>query len=280
MAIENPKTIRILKLVLMLCGNRYYNLPELMKLFRASERTIYRDLDTLSGVGFDLDRNEGRYRIKATTSTRSAIETMKDELDALQLNAGEESTGDFNLNIKKQSQVNEVLLNVKKVWEAISEKRQVLLRDYRSSSSDSISTRTVEPFSFSPEHQSIWAFERKSNMCKQFKVTRLNEVEVLDRPWEHEHKHHLPFTDLFNISGERYIDELELELQLNAYNLLIEEFPGAKEFITERNPYILKVPVAGYEGIGRFVLGLIDSIHVRKSKPFREYLKQKIKDFR
>lgn len=281
MAIENPRTIRILKLVLMLCSHRYYKLTELMRRLHISQRTVYRDLETLEQVGFDVDRNDGFYRINPTSNTKTAINTMQDELESLSPDSLT-FIGGLASNVhdgKAPTHMNEVLAHVKKVWEAINQKKQVILRDYRSSSGDSISSRTVEPFSFSYEHQSVWAYEMSSGICKQFKITRLSDVEILCRPWQFENKHRLPFTDLFNISAESPIDEIELELQLNAYNLLLEEFPGVEEYITSRKPYVVKIPVAGYEGIGRFVLGLIDSIKVGRSKKFRAYLKEKMKSF-
>lgn len=281
MAVENPRTIRILKLVLLLCGSRYYNLSELMRRLSISDRTVYRDLETLEQVGFDVDRNDGQYRINPTSGTKAAINTMKDELENLVTDpiSLKDELASYAQRGKDHVHINEILDHVKTIWEAINQKRQVILRDYRSSSSGNISTRTVEPFSFSSEHQSVWAFEMKSSMCKQFKITRLNEVEILNSTWQFENNHQLPFTDIFNISGEKPMDEIELELQLNAYNLLLEEFPGAEKYITSSKPYILRVPVAGYEGIGRFVLGLIDSVKVRRSKNFRGYLKEKMKSF-
>ena len=85
MALENPRTIRILRLVLMLCGNRYYNISELMKLLSISERTVYRDLDTLENVGFDVERNEGQYRIHPTSATKTVLSTIQDGLEEIAL---------------------------------------------------------------------------------------------------------------------------------------------------------------------------------------------------
>lgn len=256
-----------------------------MKLLSISERTVYRDLDTLESVGFDVERNAGYYRIHPTTATKAAISTMQDDLGEIELRNDwhgtlqEFATPYFILG-KDHTGMDTLLEHVKKVWAAINLKKQVILRNYRSSSGDNISTRVVEPFAFVPERQSIWAFEPVSGICKQFKITRLEDVDILDQSWQFENKHQFPFTDLFNISGEKPIDIVELELQLNAYNLLIEEFADAKQYIIHHQPYILKVPVAGYEGIGRFVSGLIDSINVRGSKNFRSYLKDKMRTFR
>lgn len=74
---ENPKTTRVLRLVLMLCGARNYSLAELKVRLEVSERTLYRDLDTLKSVGFDVACRSGRYRILPSPPTNSAMVVMK-----------------------------------------------------------------------------------------------------------------------------------------------------------------------------------------------------------
>lgn len=285
MAIENPRTIRVLKLVFLLCGSRSYSLNELKERLSVSDRTIYRDLETLENVGFSIGCKEGRYRIDPTTRSSQVVRLFNDDNIAHDDAAGY-GHDSYNLSepaVDYGSPLNDgltkILEYVKIIWNAIHTKKAILMTNYRSSNGRNISNRLVEPFKFSPETQSMWAFEPDSSKCKQFKVTRLSNVEILNQDWKFEKQHKLPFTDIFNLSAEEPIDIIKLELPLNAYNLMVEEFPKSKAFISDENPFVITVPVAGYEGIGRFVMGLIDSIKVINSEKFKAYLKEKMQHF-
>lgn len=288
---ENPKTTRVLRLVLMLCGARTYSLDELKTRLDVSERTLYRDLDTLKSVGFDVECRSGRYRILPSPPTNSAMVVMKQlDNDKLQYQIEEHPKqvhehiapyrGHKSSTDTKKESIQSLLHLVKMTWGAIDRQVSVKLHDYRSNHSGTTADRLVEPFSFSPEKQCIWAFEPASGMCKQFKITRLSRITVLEEGWKYAHKHQLPFTDIFNISAPEPIDTLEMELNLNAYNLFLEEYPAGRDNIMRKDPYVLRLEVAGYEGVGRFVLGLLGDIKVRRSKAFIKYLNAVIERFR
>lgn len=283
---ENPKTIRVLKLVIMLCGGRSYSLKELMNLLTISDRTVYRDLETLEFAGFSIDRNNGRYHIDPSMQDKQAMRifsekpaTIEDENFLYNLELGKVSEPHEKYNEYPDDNLDIILGYVRNIIEAIHSRLKVTLLQYRSSSGRNISNREVEPFAFSADTQSIWAYEPQSSMCKQFKITRLSGLKISNQKWKFETRHQLPFTDIFNLSAETPLDTIELELSLNAYNLMIEEFPKSKSFIKGENPFIITVPVAGYEGIGRFVMGLIDSVKVITSEPFKEFLKEKMQPF-
>ena len=71
---------------------------------------------------------------------------------------------------------------------------------------------------------------------------------------------------------------IRLKLGLRASSLLLEEFPLAEKEMSKisDNEYILEINVCSYEGVGRFVLGLLDDIEVIESEEFREFLKKRI----
>jgi hypothetical protein len=68
-----------------------------------------------------------------------------------------------------------------------------------------------------------------------------------------------------------------LELTLRAYLLLREEYPLALPYLEkEEDHYVFHGPVANYEGVGRFTLGLIDEIRIRNPENFITFIKNKI----
>lgn len=103
---------------------------------------------------------------------------------------------------------------------------------------------------------------------------------MTSRDWENEPLHTIRFTDAFRISSAKAIDHIEAKLSLKAYNLLLEEFPLSREYLQEDNDsYRLKIPVAGYQGIGRFVMGLPGEIEILGSERFKEFLREERKKF-
>jgi hypothetical protein len=65
------------------------------------------------------------------------------------------------------------------------------------------------------------------------------------------------------MAAENPVATVEALLSLKACNLLGEEYPLAKKHLTQKNGgYRLEIPVAGFEGIGRFVLGLPGEVEV------------------
>jgi predicted DNA-binding transcriptional regulator YafY len=71
---------------------------------------------------------------------------------------------------------------------------------------------------------------------------------------------------------------VQAQLTLKAYNLLIEEYPLAEAHLKAVNGhYMLEIPVADYNGIGRFVLGLQGDMKVLGPVDFIDFLKEKRK---
>ena len=112
---------------------------------------------------------------------------------------------------------------------------------------------------------------------KTFKISRMEGVVVLDSEWAYADRHRQMFTDVFMFSGEELMP-VELVLGQLSYNILKEEYPQAKPFITDAGGggRLLRLDVCSYAGIGRFVLGLYDDIQVLGGDGFRRYLDEKI----
>ncbi len=284
-----------LKLLMLLSGNRWYSRQELMDIFEVSERTIYRDLDQLKRAGFLMDNEGDRYRLvldHAQTKDlkklihfdeqevaffyKALMELKGSEIFAKELIRKLHSLYDFKV-LKENSEKN-IIGIIHQLSNAIADKRQVLLKDYRSSNSEVISDRLVEPFDFGKEYQSVICLDKKDKKVKHFKIARIAKVEVCDNHWFEEELHRKPFTDAFRLSADKSVDNVELLLSLTAYNLMKEEFPLTIEHIQklEDDSYHLSINIANYKGIGRFVLGLPGEIKILGSEQFRKYISEAI----
>jgi hypothetical protein len=64
---------------------------------------------------------------------------------------------------------------------------------------------------------------------------------------------------------------------MKAYLLLREEYPLSIPYVEKKEDhYQFHGPVASFEGIGRFVMGLLDEIQVVGTPAFIDFLKNKL----
>ena len=99
---------------------------------------------------------------------------------------------------------------------------------------------------------------------------------AFNKPFAFESLHQKNQTDIFGFNGDAST-WVTLELSLRAYLLLREEFPLSLSFLTkEEDHYLFHGPVANFEGVGRFTLGLIDEIRIVKPDNFITFIKNKI----
>ncbi|SKC24171.1 Predicted DNA-binding transcriptional regulator YafY, contains an HTH and WYL domains [Alkalitalea saponilacus] len=272
-----------------------------MKRFDLTERTVDRYIQTIREAGFIIPRpknGDGMYQIhKASPYFKEISELLhfsKEEAHIL-YNAIHSIS---NENLLKQNLINKLytLYNSKEIAQtivkqqhsaviqnlnkAIIEKRKVILYNYRSANSDKLQDRRVEPFSFTTNFISTWAYDINSGCCKTFKNTRISSVSVLNENWEHSKLHKEGFMDVFRISSNQRIN-VKLKLSLRACELLKEEYPLAEKDITpiDDTKFLLETEVCSFEGVGRFVMGLCQDIEIVEPTDLKIFIKKKIEDF-
>ena len=98
----------------------------------------------------------------------------------------------------------------------------------------------MEPYRLNNNYIDIWAYDTRDGINKRFKVSRIDEVELLDDPWE-----------------------------------LVEEFPMAEKGLTpDGDHWIWEGDVRGMDGVGRFVLGLPMFIEVLEGDGLKAFLRE------
>ncbi|HOT13999.1 MAG TPA: WYL domain-containing protein [Bacteroidales bacterium] len=293
---DQPRIERALRLLPLLIGNRR-NTNELAEILDTKVRNVQRYIDTFRAAGFIveyhsrgipyLNPNDGRMKklsdlVHFTEEEAYILHKAIDGID-------DGSTLKQNLkaklyNIYHYPWLADVIVkpgqgeNVHALIEAIEDKRCAVLKNYRSSNSNTVEDRQVEPYSFTTNYQQVWCFEPASKSSKLFKVSRIGEVEVLANNWQNEKLHQLPQIDVFRISGHDYIGKAELKLNIRAYNLLVEEYPLAEQYVNcqNHNSFIFSAPVCSYEGVGRFILGLYTDIQILGDEKLKAFIHEKI----
>jgi len=280
---------------MMLSSGYGNNVDELAVKLSSSKRSIYRYIDTLRNAGFIITRNDNYFKVDKNSPylksigdllhfTREeawilnkAILALDDETFIKQsltkkLYALYDLKGVPYPVVRKENSEKVIAL-----IRAIEDKKQVILTGYHSSNSSTISDRIVEPFEFTLNYNFIWCFEPFSNSNKLFKTARVNKVEITGLPWTFESLHESGETDIFRIHGKERI-EVKLKLTLRAANLLMEEYPVSEEFISKVNDsnYLFNGWVADFDGVSRFILGLMDEIEILHPPSLKSLLNKKI----
>lgn len=287
--IPQAKLLRLFQIIAVLKSG-HWTIKQLSERFDTSERTIYRYINLLDEVDFLLEKDfENRFFIITTdddpTQSQFSIEETKlikkliqsgtpdnplrsSLLKKLSLNSEMDSMPRLFLKVRLGQFVDQLA-------ETIRSKKQIVLKNYHSANSNEIRDRLVEPIHFGDNYQSIIALDTQDQICKQFKLDRIGEIIELKTNHQFEHLHQKNQTDIFGFTGDSNT-WVTLHLTLRAYLLLREEYPLSIPF-TERteNGYHFHGPVSNFEGIGRFVLGLMDEIQIKGPETFKIFIQKK-----
>ncbi|MDE5947410.1 MAG: WYL domain-containing protein [Prevotella sp.] len=291
---------RELSLILLLTENRGYNVTQLCERLGISRRSLYYYLDFFRDCGFVVEKHGTCYSLdkdspffqklfKKVHFTEDEAITMRRLLDRIDdsslhvrhLRRKLDTLYDLKIldgvNMREQE-----AQNVTALYEAIKMRKAVILRDYSSPHSNTVTNRVVEPFMFLDGNNEIRCYEIRTAQNKTFKISRIGSVMPLADDWKHEDRHRHVHTDAFTFCGETTMP-VELRLGRLAYSLLTEEYPQTEPYITpeaDGHHWLLRMEVCSYLGVGRFVLGLLENVEVLGSEDFRRYLREKIKEMR
>lgn len=284
---------RLLKLfqIIAVLKSGHFTIKQLATRFDSSERTIYRYITLLEEASFLIEQDfQNRYFIATSEDDPSQAQFSMEETKLIKkLIQGSATDNPLKNTLLKKLAMNSEIdamprlfvrarqgKFVEQLSEAIRNKRQVVLKNYHSANSNEIRDRLVEPIHFGDDYLSIMALDTHDKVNKQFKLDRIGEVLELDKQFQHEDLHQSTPTDIFHFSGNTN-DWVTLKLSLRAFLLIREEYPLSIPYIEKKEDhYLFHAPVASFEGIGRFTMGLLDEIKVSGPPAFVKYLEQKL----
>ena len=293
---DQPKLERLLRLMKMLTANNQYSVEDLAERLNMSVRTVYRYIDTFREAGFVVKKSGEYVRIDRESPyfkdisqlvhfteeeayiLKSAIESI-DENNVLKQNLKKKLYSVYNYKILADIVVKgKNARNVHALIEAVEGKRQVILKNYSSAHSHDIRDRSVEPFAFTTNYVQLWAFDLQDEQNKLFRLSRIAEVEVLKTRYQKEEQHKEGFIDVFRMSDFTQM-QVTLRMNLRAATLLTEEYPLAERDLTKisDDEWILKTNVCSYEGVGRFIMGLLEDTEVLEPSGLKMFVADRIK---
>jgi len=293
---DQPKLERLLRLMKLLTANNYLTVEEIAARLSITPRSVYRYIDTFREAGFVIKKRDGCVRLDKSSPyfkdiselihfteeeayiLKSAIESI-DENNILKQNLKKKLYTVYNYKILAETIVDgRHGRNVRQLVSAMERGQRVMLKKYASSNGNDIRDRKVEAFAFTTNYEQVWCYCLEDSEVKLFRVSRIGAVEILADPLRHGEAHEAGYIDIFRMhSSERL--PLKLKLGLRSTSLLLEEFPLASKHLQQisDNEWMLETEVCSYDGVGRFVLGLIGDIEIIDSPEFLQYIADQVK---
>ncbi|MCZ8296998.1 MAG: WYL domain-containing protein [Flavobacterium sp.] len=291
--LNQHKILRVLQLISFLQKEPAKSIRFMSSFIESTERTVYRYLDLIKELGFELERDQNkRYLIKGGLYDGEEAFTNEEVtlLKELLLSTAKDNKLKDSL-LKKIYFKSEIavqgnhILNahlgkiVQKISLAIQQENKVILKSYHSANSQKIDDRLVEPIAFTDNYTSICAFEVVTQENKYFNVERITDVEQLDVKQEFKDLHKVDSVDVFGFTeynGEKF--DIQLRLSLRAYVILKEEYPRIIPFIkqeTNKSSYLLTCSINNPKPITRFILGLSNEVDILGSEEFLKHIEKR-----
>lgn len=271
--------IRLLKVMLAILEQpgRYTKKELAEKMGNTSINNIRNDLETLQNAGLSLEYDE-KYRYsfkleKPFTKLNNLLYFSQEDQELLKNAIDDLYNGDnraFKLKRKLESLYDyhqlglaalrkPYLKKIDLLKEAKESKKRVIIEDYHSSNSNTISNRNVEPFHISPDVDLLHAFDLDRMDLRHFRISRMGRIVIQEQGWQHSKDHHVKLTDPFRILDDDQV-MVHLRLKVGAYNELIERFPMARNYVMsstdEPDVFDLQCKVNHrFIGLTNFILG-------------------------
>ena len=238
-----------------------------------SERSLYRYLDLLVDVGFEIKKDtSNRYYLendRVESFTKEEVNLINESISFDPKNNPLVKSIRNKLEFLDELHVVSVEIVashyskvISMIKEAIETRSQVMLIKYQSASTERVTDRLIEPVSFSVNFDGISAYEIGTSLNKFFKIERIGDVQILDIPFEHADKHQSLVSDIFgfNDTGEKH--HVQLKLSMRAMLWLKDDYPSSINYIKEIDggKWSLEVDVFSMEPVHRIIRSMPDDI--------------------
>ena len=156
--------------------------------------------------------------------------------------------------------------------EAIDEKRKVILKDYASSSSNSVQDRHVVPINLVCNDENLWAYDLDVKDCREFRLCRIGSIDTDIEDARYDHSFEKGKADVFRWVNPSEDYHIRLKMSLFALNVLKDDYLeagnlGEDELYQDGNDkWILDTHVHGLEPARRFCIGLAKQIEILDSE--------------
>lgn len=270
------KLLRLLQLISVLQTSPAKTMKTIAKLIGGTERTVYRYLDLLRAVGFNVEKDinskiyidNGNLDIKQMF-TFEEIKLIQEAILVVAKNSPLKDSIIKKLSFNNEALAGNNLLKVhlsnlvEKVTKGIQERKVIVLKKYYSANSQQINDRQVEPIKFTDNYTSLIAYEISTSRIKYFKLERITDVQVKKQSMTNQSKHEDVKPDVFGFGEKEKSYDLIMKMSLRAWLFLKDEYPMTIPYTKKDKKsgyYILKTTVYSLAPAKRFAKGLPEEI--------------------
>lgn len=298
---EYGTKLRLIRMLIAILENPFgYTKKRLSEIYDCSEDTIKNDFTVFKNAGLFLEKDSRhRYQFKVEKSIKQLKDLLHfSEEDQIMLYQAIDS---LDLNNNKQERLKKklsslydfkrlghaylrkpYLTKVDMLLEANEHKKIAILKDYRSSNTNEITDRKVEPFHISPSEDTVQAYDVEKKGLRHFRISRIKKVVLIKENWEYEGHHNIMRTDPFRIVDNNQVP-VHLRLKIGAYNELVERFPLTKSYLEETEEdevFDFQCNVNHrFLGLTNFILGYHHQlVEVLEPESLLEHLREQIKN--
>lgn len=281
------RVIRIFQLIRLMSEYPPKTIEKLAGIIEVSPKTVYKDCQIIETLGYELEKDsQNRYVIRHTSRSTYQLSEEEKKIILGVIKKSGMSTADITRITQKlksaiipdiQSLAIMKQLNmIRLLAESAGRRMPLWIKNYQSTSPDSSPRdRHVLPLFFDENRLSLTAFDLDKKLPRIFKVSRMDDVVVSEQNVAEVMPEHIPLVDIFGLAGELE-HVIEIIMTWRAASILTEEFIHASSGIEASGepdfPYRFTTKVCGFEGVGRFVLGLPAEIKVLGNEGFKEYI--------
>ena len=288
------KIDRLFSIVQILVNKKIITAKELAEYFNVSVRTIYRDIETLSANGipvYSTQGNGGGISILDNYSIDKTIVSDDDQNNIIMALQSLDATGKINVkdsltklkNIFKKNETDWIEIDFsgweqsddeKKNFEVLKESiinlRCVKFSYY--SNKGETSKRIIEPYKlvFKGNQWYIYGYCRKRNDFRFFKLTRIDELEVVNELFIKKNNVHMNM----DYSTEKAdIIRVKLKINMSAASRVYDEFRRGI-IIHDKGNLIVEADIPKKQWIYNYFLGYGDELEILEPMELREEMKK------
>lgn len=167
------------------------------------------------------------------------------------------------------------------IRKAIKNKKQVVLHRYRSANSNQIGDRKVEPYAFVCKNESVMCYDVDKQAVRQFKLSRIGGITVLNTGWKYADMHNEKRTDVFDWSytGTEY--HIRMDMSLKAMSNFCEMYTNVSSqdyYQIGDNAWRFDITVYSLEPAIGFYLSMAKEITIQESEHAAMF-KQGVNDY-
>jgi len=294
--------MRLLKILFLIVEQPFrYKKKEIIARFQVNKSTIDRDFEVFKNLGLLLDIDEKyRYGFKTNQPYKQLHQLLHfTEEDQLLLGEAIDKISSYSRRgetLKKKlaslydyHRLGHVYLRkpymerMNLLQKGIDEKRQVILQNYRSTNSNVITDRRVEPFHINPPEDVVQCYDVDKQKLRFFRMSRIEKVVVLEDEWQKSTHHYIMATDPFRIVDNQQL-MVHIRMKVGAYNDLLERFPLTKNHLEqcdESEWHDFQCPVNHkFIGLSNFLLGNWKGVEIIEPESLREYMNGEVEKVR